>query len=372
MPKEKKMNYKDAGVDVVKGDEASEILFNVSKATWKNRVGKLGEIIVKGDNFRTSRYFATDEKYKDVCYGINFDGIGTKVEIAERLYDYRGLAKDLIAMTCDDASIQNAEPLLFGSIIDMAKVKIEIIRQISEGLVEACSIAGVSVINGELAELPGRISGYGHYPFNWGGACHWGALRSKIANPVAAIESDCIVAISEYGFRSNGFSLLREIFKKEYGRQWGVNPTGLEEDLVKFAASPSTIYTPFILALTGGLSEKYMSGIRSMIHVTGGGIIGRLKHFCKKCKIGAKVVMPNPPDEMCEILKIGGIDEIEAYGTWNMGFGLLIICEKEKCDKVINNAERHNLSATVIGKLESNNNLNITLFNKKAYSLKID
>ena len=37
----KEITYKDAGVDLGLGDEASEILYNAAKLTWKNREGNL-------------------------------------------------------------------------------------------------------------------------------------------------------------------------------------------------------------------------------------------------------------------------------------------------------------------------------------------
>src|SRR6185369_5120343 len=92
---------------------------------------------------------------QEFCFGLNFDGIGTKVEFAERMQAYRGLPKDLFAMVCDDAACQRAEPILFGSILDMARVDLNVVREIADGMVDAARVARVSVINGELAELPG-------------------------------------------------------------------------------------------------------------------------------------------------------------------------------------------------------------------------
>ena len=48
--------------------------------------------------------------------GSNFDGIGTKVEFAERFVCYFDLGKDLLAMVCDDAVAFGSEPVLVGGL----------------------------------------------------------------------------------------------------------------------------------------------------------------------------------------------------------------------------------------------------------------
>lgn len=345
--------YSASGVDVASGNQASEILYNAAQLTWKNRKGKIGEIKILEQHFRTSRYFIPP-RHDGLCFGINFDGIGTKVEVAERLNSYSGLAQDLMAMTCDDAAVQGAEPILFGSIIDTANVNLEIIGELANGLVEAASKARVAVINGELAELPGRIGGFGTAPFNWGGACLWAATENSLQTWSRPLPGDAVIGIAENGFRSNGYSLVRAIFRSAFGEMWGVGSNPAGGDLIQFAIRPSTIYTPFLLSLTGGVSGDFIRGLRSAFHVTGGGLMGRCQFFCKQNKIGISMnSLSQPPEEMCQICELGNVDLAESYNTWNMGVGLIVIASRDAATSIIDSARLFDLRASVIGTIIS-------------------
>ncbi len=353
-------NYSSAGVNVAAGDEASLILYNAAKSTWQNRSGKVGDVTNFQTHFRSSRFCRLPDSVEGLCFGLNFDGIGTKIEMAERLHAYRGLAKDLLAMVCDDAAIQGAEPAVVGSILDMAKVDLNVVRELAEGMIEAAADAEVAVINGELAELPGRITGYGPSPLNWGAACLWVARQEKLERIEAVLPTDVIVGIEERGFRSNGFSLLRAIFRASFGQSWGTSESDPGTDLIRFAARPSTIYTPLILSLTGGLDNPSLPGLKSLLHITGGGIIGRFRYYCKHNHIGANLHnLIVPPPEMSDIVVLGNIDTKEAYRTWNMGTGLAAVCSNAAADKVIESARRFGCKALVIGSMTSSDELSI-------------
>ena len=90
--------YTSAGVDLDLGDAASHILYTAAKQTWEQRHDRLGEVIIPHDDFSGVRYIAVGTLPADVVMGIGFDGIGTKIEIAERLGHWHTLAFDLCAM----------------------------------------------------------------------------------------------------------------------------------------------------------------------------------------------------------------------------------------------------------------------------------
>jgi phosphoribosylformylglycinamidine cyclo-ligase len=356
-------DYKSAGVNVAAGDDASHILFEAAKRTWANRAGRLGDIQTLASHFRTFRFFQVPTLDSDVCFGLNFDGIGTKIELAERLGAYTGLASDLLAMICDDAAVAGGEPIVVGSILDMAKVDLKVIRDLSEGMIQAAGTAGVAVINGELAELPSRITGHGSAPFNWGGACLWAGRRDRLVPNSSPEIGDVVIGVAERGFRSNGYTLIRAIFRRAFGDGWGTASTGADVDLVRFAAQPAIIYTPLILSITGGISGTRLDGIKSLVHVTGGGLSGRLLFYCRTNRIGAQVRPAlQPPPEMRELLEIGGVEIAEAYRTWNMGVGLIVIASRSAVHEVIARSERFGLVAAEIGTLIADKRVEITFY----------
>src|SRR3989338_7891093 len=115
----KQTTYADSGVNIELGDDASKILYNAAKVTWENRKGKLGEVIVPFDDFSGLRMVDVSKLPEGTIMCLGFDGIGTKVEIAERVGDHSTMAFDLIAMVCDDAVVRGGEPVLVGSILDV-------------------------------------------------------------------------------------------------------------------------------------------------------------------------------------------------------------------------------------------------------------
>ncbi|MCH7568683.1 MAG: hypothetical protein IIA87_04650, partial [Nanoarchaeota archaeon] len=178
--------YAAAGVNVILGETASEIFYNAAKQTWDNRKGRLGEVIVPYDDFSGVRAIDVSNLPKGTLMNIGFDGVGTKMEIAERVGDHRTIAFDLIAMVCDDAVVRGAEPVLVGSILDVNSLgkddetHIEKIRQLAEGYVKAAKEANVAIINGEIAELGGRVRGHGDFNYNWGAGLVWFANRDRM------------------------------------------------------------------------------------------------------------------------------------------------------------------------------------------------
>src|SRR5262249_61410761 len=124
---------------------------------------RFGEIIIPHDDFSGMRCIAVGALPPDTVMGIGFDGIGTKIEIAERLGTWNTLAFDLFAMVCDDAVVQGAEPVLIGSVLDVRTLgsttvsHLDIIAQLAEGYVAAATAARVAVLTGRLAQWGDRV-----------------------------------------------------------------------------------------------------------------------------------------------------------------------------------------------------------------------
>src|SRR3989344_6275503 len=97
---------------------ASKILYEAAKLTWKNRTGRLGEVVELFDDFSGLRAINVGGLPEDAYMNIGFDGVGTKIELAERIAKHDTVAHDLLAMVCDDAVVRGAEPVIVGSILD--------------------------------------------------------------------------------------------------------------------------------------------------------------------------------------------------------------------------------------------------------------
>ena len=75
-------SYRASGVDLGLGDDASRIMFEASRETWSNRRGLTGAVECPVDSFGGLRFLSSPSQPQTVL-GMNFDGVGTKFEVAE-------------------------------------------------------------------------------------------------------------------------------------------------------------------------------------------------------------------------------------------------------------------------------------------------
>lgn len=364
--------YADAGVNIELGDDVSKILYNAAKLTWENREGRLGELIVPFDDFSGVRAIDVSGLPQGTLMNIGFDGVGTKMELAERVKDHRTIAYDLFAMVCDDAVVRGAEPVLIGSILDVNSLEgddgafLEEVRQLAEGYVGAAKAANVAIVNGEVAELGNRIGGYGSFNYNWGAAVVWFANRDRLFTGNEIKEGDSLVGLREEGFRSNGLSLVRRIMKQHHGEEWhSVSGEVGTKRYVDHALTPSRVYSGAVVEMFGGYDQDPKAEVHGVAHVTGGGIPGKLGRVLKPSGLGAVIDNPFEPGEFMKYTQaLGNVPDREAYQTWNMGQGMIIVTPDP--DSVMQVAAGHGIESKVIGKVNSDSGIRIA--NRGAYS----
>jgi len=391
----KKTTYADSGVNIELGDDVSKILYNAAKQTWKNREGKLGELIIPFDDFSGVRAIDVSGLPEGTLMNIGFDGVGTKMELAERINDHSTIAYDLFAMVCDDAVVRGAEPVLVGSILDVNSLGrkdetyISHVNQLAKGYIDAAKAANVAIVNGEVAELGNRIYGYhesvnifkrifkgvdyiitGKSPesegfnYNWGAAVVWFANQERLFTGHEIQEDDYIIGLEEKGFRSNGLSLVRKIMENSHGDDWHKIKYN-DVSLAELALQPSRIYSGAVVEMFGGYRDKPQAKINGVVHVTGGGLPGKLGRILKPSKKGAVIEYPFEPSElMLYCQEKGNVSDEEAYKTWNMGQGMVIITPEP--EKVMEIAEKHSIYSKFIGTVTSEKGIKIK--NKGFYS----
>lgn len=346
--KKSKNAYKEAGVDVALGDKCSKMLFEASKATWKNRENRIGEVNMAEQGFGGLRY-SDFSKLPEAMVQMNFDGIGTKIEIAERLDKHDTMAFDLLAMVCDDAAIKGLEPLLVGSVLDFHKADENVVKQLAEGLVKAAAVAKVSVMNGEMAELGERIQGYTPHSYNWVAALLALGRMSRLTNSRSALSGQALVGFREFGFRSNGFTLVRTVAMRNFGNRWHEKPWE-GKTIGEWTLTPSIIYTPALVGLFGGYANAPGAPFAAAAHITGGGIPGKLGRCLQGSGLGAVIDSPfEPPQIMLDLQKAGNISDRDVYQAWNMGIGMIVVTNEP--DKTIQTAKDNDIEAKVIGEV---------------------
>lgn len=336
-------NQKKSGLDIDLGNLCSKDAFDWAKKTFPNRTNKAGAAALKVDGV-----FSNMLQFGDQRIGIASDGIGTKIELAERTGIYDTLGFDLVAMVADDLATAGFEPTNISNIIDVDQLDRATINSLMKGLAEACDYCGMSISGGEIAELGNRISGYGDgMHFNWCSTAI-GILPEALKKPfdgTAVKVGDRVIALKSRGFRSNGFSLIRRIMETNFGDAWHNEIYGGDATWGAALLVPSLIYTPLITKMIH--SGVQLSGVA---HITGGGIIDNFQRVLKANGVGANLSnLFEPLDVMERLMDLGNVAAEDAYLYWNMGNGMLLVAEDNQVDDILDITEALGYQAQVAG-----------------------
>ncbi len=345
-------------VNIALGVDISRMLYEASKLTHTNRPGFLIEFHESFSGFRAIPASVLKD-LGNMYMNLAFDGVGTKVEIAERLDDHSVVAHDLFAMVCDDAVVRGAEPVAIGSILDVRQLNDtehtrNAVRQLGQGYVEAAKAAGVVVVNGEVAELGDRVGGYGDFNYNWGAAVLWFAHRERVLTGHQIQPGDKIIGLAEQGFRSNGITDVRKAMLETYGPNWQrVTATHIGNvSLGRLVQTPSIIYSRFISELTGGydIDKEPKAKVTGVAHITGGGQPSKLGRMLEPSGLGVVIDKPiEPPKIMLEVQGLREFTDEKAYGKWHMGPGMVVATPEP--EKVLSEAESQGITAKEIGEV---------------------
>ena len=199
--------YKKSGVNMATANKLVNYISKISRKTYKKNtemasfknIGSFGSV-----------FDISTSKMKNPLIVSSTDGVGTKVEIANKFKKYNSIGFDLVAMSVNDLIVQGAKPIFFLDYIAINKLKYNKVKKILDGIVTGCKLAGCALIGGETAEMPGT---YSKNKFDIAGFAV-GLIEKKnllIKNKIKI--NDVILAVPSSGLHSNGFSLVLHILK---------------------------------------------------------------------------------------------------------------------------------------------------------------
>ncbi len=305
-------SYKKSGVNISLANKLVKHISKISKKNVKKRDNFLNKDIIGGFG---SLYDISKNKIKDPVIVSCTDGVGTKIELANKFKKFDTIGIDLVAMCVNDLVVQGARPLFFLDYIAVGKLEIKKAKQILKGIFRGCEISKCKLIGGETAEMPGI---YSKDKFDLAGFSVGIVSKKKILSKGNVKNKDVVLAIPSNGIHSNGYSLVRKILGKKK-----INKN-IRAELLR----PTKIYSQEILNLT----EKNL--ISSAAHITGGGLIENLLRSIpdnlslsidlSKIKIG----------KIFKWLKKNNIQDAEMLRTFNCGIGFCIITQKKNVVKI--------------------------------------
>ncbi len=327
--------YEESGVNIDLGDKCSKIAYEAAKGTFKERKGKIGEPVLGEGGF------AGLLDMGDFYLVQNDDGVGTKIQIAEAIEKYDTLGYDLLAMVADDAVCLGAEPISVSNTLDVNKVDPGKVEALMKGLKNAAIEHQIVIPGGEIAELGKMVNGY-----LWNATCVAVVEKSKLISGGDIQAGDKIIGLHSAGLRSNGFSLVRHILSEKFGNNWYSEKFDDVQTWGEATLTPSKIYCSAILDMHGRFGEEPKVQIKGIAHVTGGGIYDNLNRITKNYELKN---LPGIPELMKKLMELGDVSKDEAYRTWNMGLGMILI--SNDVDQIQEICTKHKITAQEIGRV---------------------
>ncbi len=342
--------YKDSGVDVQAGDEASRLAYKHASSTFASRKGMIGTALMEEDGY--AGFIDMGDHY----LVQSDDSTGSKIDIAFQAGTLGTLGYDLVAMVADDAVCTGAEVIGLTNTLDIPKVDPKIIDVLMGGLAKACREQKILIPGGEIAEVPGAVT-HGV----WSATIVGIVEKEKVIRTNTIAPGDVILSLASPGGRSNGFSLIRKILTDKFGSEWTKKEWKNGTTWGEAVLTPSVIYHDAVLSLIGRYKQKREINVKGIAHITGGGIPSKLRRVLKKSGYGAELNSLHAPDPMLtDIIALGSVPLEDAYRTWNMGNGMLLIITKEDAERSISLLGKKGITAQIAGVVSENPAIVIT------------
>ena len=307
-----KNSYKKSGVDISLANKLVQHISNVSKKDVKIRKNSFNKEVIGGFG---SLFDISKIKIKDPVIVSCTDGVGTKIDLANKLKKFDTIGIDLVAMCVNDLIVQGAKPLFFLDYIAVGKLNLNKMKNILKGIFKGCKLSECKLIGGETAEMPGI---YSNNKFDLAGFSVGIVSKKKILNKKKVQSKDIVLAIPSSGIHSNGYSLVRSILKKNK------IPNNLKNQILK----PTKIYSKEILKLT----KKNL--INASAHITGGGLIENLMRSVPDNLTLNINLAKIKTLKIFKWLKTKNISDQEMIKTFNCGVGFCVIVPKKNISKI--------------------------------------
>lgn len=316
--------YTKSGVNIKKGEEVvkkikADIASTHTKMVLKN-IGSFGGLYDLSDIVKN---------YKNPVLVQSIDGVGTKLSIATMMKKYDTVGEDIVNHSCNDILAMGAKPIIFVDYIANETLIPKETEMMVKGMAKACKEAGVALIGGETAEMPG-IYVKGEHDI---AGCITGIVeKDKIITGEHIKKGDIILGFPSSGLHTNGFSLARKLLfekarhtVKSKGKLSGKT---VGETLMKVHLN---YCQPIFSLLDNDIN------IKGIAHITGGGFIENIPRVLPK-NLNAEIAKGSWP--MLPIFpymqKIGKVSEREMYSVFNMSIGLVIVVPPAQKGKVEN------------------------------------
>ena len=331
------MDYKNSGVDIEAGYKSVELMKKYVQNTMRP------EVLTGLGGFSGAFSMESFKNMEKPTLVSGTDGVGTKIKLAFLLDKHDTIGIDCVAMCVNDIACAGGEPLFFLDYIACGKNYPEKIATIVSGVAEGCKQSGCALIGGETAEHPGLMP---EDEYDLAGFAVGIVDEKDIITGADLKADDVLIGMASSGVHSNGFSLVRKIFRMNeetlntYIDELG---TTLGEALL----APTRIYVKALKSIKdAGVRVKACS------HITGGGFYENVPRMLPEGKhaVIEKNSSPVPPI-FTLMAKEGNVEEHMMYNTYNMGLGMVLAVDPADVDKTMAAIKAAGDTPYIVGKI---------------------
>ncbi len=329
------VDYKSAGVDIAAGNEAVRRIRELARGTFTT--GVLSEIGSFGGLFRPDLSGLTDPVLVSSA-----DGVGTKLKVAFRTGRHDTVGVDLVNHCVNDILVQGATPLFFLDYLATGRLLPDVVALVVAGLATACTENGCALLGGETAEMPGF---YADGEYDLAGFIVGLVDRERLVDGSRIRPGDRLIGLPSTGLHTNGYSLARHIIFETLGLTPESTPDGLDGSVSDVLLRPHRSY----LRLVGPVLAHAAGTIKGMAHVTGGGLTDNLPRVLP-AGTAAEIDRGTwtPPPVFRFLQRQGDLTDAEAFRTFNMGIGMVIVCDAESTGALCSRFEQAGETGAVI------------------------
>jgi phosphoribosylamine--glycine ligase / phosphoribosylformylglycinamidine cyclo-ligase len=316
----KQSAYTAVGVSIDDADRAKALMHSSIRSTFTAQV--LSDVGAFGGLFDAGSLAKMDAP----VLVASTDGVGTKSILAAQAGRLKSLGYDIVNHCVNDILVQGARPLFFLDYIACAHLDPNVVVALVEGISEACCMAGCALLGGETAEMPGV---YLEGQFDLAGTIVGLVERQAILPRHDIQPGDVLLGLASSGPHTNGYSLIRSIFKDT---SLDTVFPALEKPLADILLAPHRSYLPI---LSDFLFKGEKSLIKGLAHLTGGGFAGNIPRILP-AGCGARIEKNSWSVQPIFTLmqNLGQVELAEMYRVFNMGIGMVIVVESQNAGRV--------------------------------------
>jgi len=327
------VSYKEAGVDIEAGEQAVRDIKSLVKQTYTPRV--LTELGLFG-----GCYTFPVKDYHEPVLVASTDGVGTKLMVANLMDRHNTVGQCLVNHCVNDILTTGARPLFFQDYIGTGKLQPEVVREIISGMSTACRENGCALIGGEMAEMPGI---YNAKDYDLVGTIVGVVEREQIL--IGRVKKgDILIGLPSTGLHTNGYSLARKVLLSKYT----VNDF-IPELNTTIGDALLTVHRSYLQVIEPLLTDP---ALHALSHITGGGIVGNTRRVIPEnltLKINWQAWSHPPIFQL--IQRTGEIDESEMRHVFNLGIGMILLCDSPSVGKISQTLRNAGEKPIVVGEI---------------------